>query len=261
MIRALIVTLALVAVACDKPAETPAPVEPAPVAKAEAKPAAEPKLEPKSVAAVQAPAKPAAVKPAPAPAAAGLLDPTKATATAPDTFKVTFQTTKGDFTVEVHRAWAPMGADRFYNLVKVGFFTDVAFFRVISGFMAQFGIHGDPKVSAAWKSARITDDPVDSKVASNTRGRLTFAMAGPNTRSTQFFISFADRNARLDGMGFPPIGEVVDGMNVIDSIHSGYGEGAPRGQGPAQGRLQGEGNAYLKAEFPRLDYIKAAKVL
>ena len=193
------------------------------------------------------------------------MDPTKATETAPDTFKVKFETTKGAFTVQVNRAWAPTGADRFYNLVKVGFFSEVSFFRAISGFMVQFGIHGDPKVNAMWRPKRIKDDKVDPKVVSNTRGKLTFAMAGPNTRTTQFFINYSDRNARLDGMGFPeafpPIGEVIEGMNVVDNLHTGYGEGAPRGRGPAQGRLQSEGNAYLKAEYPLLDYIKKATLL
>jgi cyclophilin family peptidyl-prolyl cis-trans isomerase len=152
-------------------------------------------------------------------------------------------------------------------LVRAGFFNDVAFFRVIKGFMAQFGVHGDPKVAAVWKSARIQDDPVNPQVASNTRGKLTFATAGPNTRSSQFFINYSDGNARLDGMGFSPIGEVigglkarVQGMTVVDNLYNGYGEGAPRGKGPAQGRLQSEGNAYLKAEFPEMDYIKSVTI-
>lgn len=186
-----------------------------------------------------------------------LKNPSKAVEKAPETFKVKFSTTKGDFTVEVTRAWAPLGADRFYNLVKNGYFTDVAFFRVISGFMMQFGIHGDPEVSAAWRPARIQDDPVKQ---SNARGYITYAMAGPDTRTTQLFINFGD-NSQLDSMGFSPFGKVTEGMNVVDSIYAGYGEGAPRGMGPDQGRVQLEGNKYLKAEFPRMDYIKSAALL
>jgi peptidyl-prolyl cis-trans isomerase A (cyclophilin A) len=159
--------------------------------------------------------------------------------------------------MQVNRAWAPNGADRFFNLVKAGFFDDVVFFRVIDGFMAQFGIHGDPKVSAVWKEATIADDPV---VQSNARGFVSFATAGPNTRTTQLFINFAD-NKKLDGMGFSPIGQIVDGMNVVDSLHKGYGEGAPRGAGPAQGRIQTEGNAYLRKDFPKLDSIRTARIV
>ncbi len=190
-------------------------------------------------------------------ASAALLDPSKATLTAPDTFKVKMATTKGDFTIEVTRAWAPNGADRFYNLAKAGYFTDIAVFRVIDGFMAQFGIHGDPKVSKAWRGAKIKDDPVKQ---SNTRGYITYAMAGPNTRTAQLFINFGN-NAMLDSQGFSPFGKVVKGMDVVDSIYKGYGEGAPRGRGPSQGRVQMEGNAYLKKSFPKLDYIKSATVL
>jgi len=186
-----------------------------------------------------------------------LKDPSKATEKAPETFKVKFNTTKGDFTLEITRAWSPLGVDRFYNLVKGGYFTDIAFFRVISGFMVQFGIHGDPAVAAAWRGARIADDPVKQ---SNTKGYISYAMAGPNTRTTQMFINFGD-NERLDGMGFSPFGKVVEGMNVVESIYSGYGEGAPSGMGPDQGRVQMQGNAYLKAEFPKMDYIKSAALL
>jgi len=192
----------------------------------------------------------------PAATSADLSDPSKLTAKAPDSFKVRFDTTKGNFTVEVTRSLAPNGADRFYNLVRSGYFTDIAFFRVISGFMCQFGIHGDPKVSAAWRPAQFPDDPVK---ASNTRGAITFATAGPNTRTTQFFINFGD-NANLDGMGFSPFGKVVQGMDVVDKINSEYGEGAPRGRGPDQGRVQREGNTYLKKDFPNLDYIKSAAI-
>jgi len=184
-------------------------------------------------------------------------DPSKLTAKSPESFKVKFETTKGSFTVEVTRSLAPNGADRFYNLVRSGYFKDLAFFRVITGFMCQFGIHGDPKVSAAWRSAKIPDDPVK---ASNTRGAITFATAGPNTRTTQLFINFGD-NANLDKMGFSPFGKVAEGMEVVDKINSEYGEGAPAGRGPSQGRVQGEGNAYLKKDFPNLDYIKSASIV
>ncbi|MBU2575429.1 MAG: peptidylprolyl isomerase [Elusimicrobia bacterium] len=185
-----------------------------------------------------------------------LLNPQSANAAAPATFKVMFKTTRGDFTVEVTRAWAPLGADRFYNLVKAGYFTDLAFFRVISGFMVQFGIHGDPAVSAKWREARIQDDPVKE---SNTKGYISYAMAGPNTRTTQLFVNYGN-NARLDNSGFSPFGKVTEGMAVVESIYPGYGEGAPSGMGPDQGRTQMEGNAYLKKDFPKMDYILSASI-
>ena len=186
-----------------------------------------------------------------------LLQPATLTATAPDVYKVAFDTSKGPFVVEVHREWAPNGADRFYNLVRNGYYDDVRFFRVVSGFMAQFGLHGDPAINTAWDDASIPDDPV---VQSNTRGMMTFAMAGPNTRTTQVYINLVD-NARLDRMGFAPFGKVVEGMEVVDALHSGYGEGAPRGRGPRQDRIATEGNAYLAAEFPELDYVKTARIV
>ena len=176
---------------------------------------------------------------------------------APATFRVAFETTRGNFVVESRRDWAPLGADRFYNLVREGFFDDVRFFRVIDGFMAQFGISGDPQVAAAWQGARIPDDPV---VTGNTRGRISFATSGPGSRTTQLFINYGD-NSRLDEMGFSPIGEVVEGMEVVDALHAGYGEGAPRGRGPDQARIQREGNAYLASEFPDLDWIRAARIV
>lgn len=190
-------------------------------------------------------------------AAGDFSDPSKLTEKAPETFKAQFDTTKGKFTIEVTRSLSPNGADRFYNLVRSGYFKDVAFFRVIPGFMAQFGINGDPKVSATWRKASISDDPVKG---SNTRGAVTFAMAGPNTRTTQFFINFAD-NLRLDSMGFSPFGKVTEGMDVVDKINGEYGEGAPNGRGPRQDRIQGEGNAYLKKDFPNLDYINSASIV
>lgn len=185
-----------------------------------------------------------------------LMHPESATEQAPDVFKVVFDTTQGVIVVEVHREWAPLGADRLYNLVKIGFFDDVAFFRVIDGFMAQFGYHGDPAVIDVWKDAAIKDDPV---VKSNKRGFVSFATSGANSRTTNLFINTAD-NTRLDSMGFAPIGQVIEGMKVVDALFSGYGEGAPRGMGPGQGRIRAEGNAYLKASFPKLDYIKSARI-
>jgi peptidyl-prolyl cis-trans isomerase A (cyclophilin A) len=186
-----------------------------------------------------------------------LLDPPHATEQAPERFRVRFETTKGPFVIEVTRAWAPRGADRFYNLVRVGYYDDVSFFRVIENFMVQFGIHGDPAVNAAWRQARIPDDPVTQ---SNKRGMVTYAMAGPDSRTTQLFINFRD-NTGLDGQGFSPFGRVIEGLSVVDSLYSGYGEGAPSGMGPEQGRAQGEGNTYLKARFPKLDFVKTARLV
>jgi len=177
--------------------------------------------------------------------------------TAPETFKVKLTTTKGDAVISVTRSWAPRGADRFYNLVKNGFFTDTAFFRVIDGFMVQFGIHGNPSISAKWRGANIEDDPVKQ---SNGRGYVSFATAGPGTRTTQMFINFGN-NSFLDGQGFSPFGKVTEGMDVIDSLYKGYGEGAPSGDGPDQGSIQMKGNEYLKAGFPKLDYIKSAEII
>jgi len=185
-----------------------------------------------------------------------LLDPSRATERAPDEYTVELQTTAGPILIDVERAWAPKGADRFYNLVKIGYFEDVAFFRVIDGFMAQAGISGDPAVTRAWRSARIQDDP---PTQSNTRGMVTFATSGPNSRTTQFFINFVD-NSRLDRMGFAPFGKVRD-MKNVDALHAGYGESAPRGRGPKQGDITSRGNAYLKAEFPELDYIESARIV
>ncbi len=188
--------------------------------------------------------------------AQGLGNPAALNAQAPAIYKVKFDTSKGAFVLEVHRDWAPNGADRFYNLVKNGFYDNDRFFRVVSGFMVQFGINGDPKVSAVWLNASIKDDPVKQ---SNQRGFITFATAGPNTRTTQVFINFADNRA-LDRQGFSPFGRVVSGMEVVDALYSGYGEGAPQGLGPEQGRIQSQGNTYLISSFPKLDYIKKATI-
>jgi peptidyl-prolyl cis-trans isomerase A (cyclophilin A) len=185
-----------------------------------------------------------------------LMNPSALTEQAPAVYRVHFDTSKGPFAVEVHRDWAPIGADRFYNLVKSGFYDDTRFFRVIEGFMVQFGVNGDPRVSAVWREARIKDDPVR---ISNARSFVTFATAGPNTRTTQVFINYGD-NSNLDSQGFTPFGQVVSGMKVVDSLYGGYGEGAPRGLGPDQGKLQAEGNAYLASKFANLDYIKKATI-
>jgi peptidyl-prolyl cis-trans isomerase A (cyclophilin A) len=183
-------------------------------------------------------------------------NPAALNARAPAVYKARFDTSKGAFVVEVHRDWAPNGADRFYNLVKNGFYDNDRFFRVISGFMVQFGINGDPKISAVWRDANIKDDPVTQP---NLPGYITFATAGPNTRTTQIFINYADNRA-LDRQGFSPFGRVVAGMPVVNALYSGYGEGAPQGLGPEQGRIQAQGNAYLIGSFPKLDYIKKAAI-
>jgi peptidyl-prolyl cis-trans isomerase A (cyclophilin A) len=196
---------------------------------------------------------------APAPAEKPSLDkPKTLTLRAPDLFRAKFATSKGDFVIEAHRDWAPNGADRFYNLVKAGYYNDIRFFRVVSGFMVQLGIHGKPELNAIWREQQIPDDPA---VKSNTRGFVSFATAGPGTRTTQFFVNFDDRNSRLDTMGFSPFGQVTSGMEVVDSLYAEYGEGAPQGRGPNQGRIQDEGNAYLMRDFPKLDYVKEATIL
>jgi peptidyl-prolyl cis-trans isomerase A (cyclophilin A) len=180
-----------------------------------------------------------------------LLNPASLKAKAPAVFKAKFTTTAGDFVVEVHRDWAPNGADRFYNLVRYGYFTNAAFFRVVPGFVVQFGLSADPAVNKVWKTATIKDDPV---VQSNKRGNLVFASAGPNTRTTQLFINFVD-NTRLDGMGFAPFGSVVEGMAAVDKIFPAYGET------PRQDLIAEQGDAYLKANFRDIDRIKLARIV
>lgn len=187
-------------------------------------------------------------------AEAALKNPALANETAPGSFKVKFETTKGDFVVEATRDYSPAGVDRLYNLVKIGFFQDIAFFRVLDGFVVQFGIHGDPETAITWQDATIPDEKT---VVSNQPGFLTYAKGGPNTRSTQFFINLVD-NASLDARGFPPIGKVIQGMEVVEALYSGYGEGAPMGRGPSQAKITSVGNSYLQKEFPNLDYIKTA---
>lgn len=193
-------------------------------------------------------------------ASSALANPDKAeiAAPAPDSFRVAMETSKGNFTILARREWAPKGVDRFYHLVRLGFFDDVRFFRVLPGFMAQFGMHGDPKVNAAWESMQLEDDPVK---AENKRGMVTFAKtSAPNSRSTQLFINTVD-NLNLDGDGFAPIGEVVEGMSVVDSLYADYGEGPPFGGGPDQGRMASQGNAYLAQSFPKLDFIRRARIV
>ena len=206
-----------------------------------------------AIAAAQTPA----AKPAPKPAAASrLLNPAAITGKAPELFKAKLDTSKGAIVIEVHREWAPIGADRFYNLVRNGFYNNVRFFRVLQGFMAQFGMNGTPAIQKAWTASAVNlkDDPVKQ---SNKRGYVTFANAGPNSRSTQLFINLVD-NTFLDpdAMHFAPFGQVVEGMEVADMLYSGYG----RTNVPDQQSITSEGNAYLNKEYPKLDYIKTATI-
>ena len=235
MKRSALVALVAFVAACEK--APPPPVEKAPTPPVAAAPA-EPVVPPIST--------------------AGLLHPdaAKLAATGPDSFSVHVITSKGAFDLIVRRAWSPKGADRLYYLVSNGYYDGIRFFRVLDGFMAQFGAAGDPEIAKVWEPLRIKDDPVRQ---SNTRGRLTFATGGPDTRTTQLFINFGN-NGQLDQSGFSPIGEVKAGMNVVDSLYNGYGEGAPAGPGPDQGRIGREGNPYLNKEYPKLDYIKTARV-
>jgi len=215
-----------------------------------AKPSAQKPAAQKPTAQKPPPPKPApAAKPsAPNPA---LRTPSKLKDRAPEVFTANFDTTAGPFVVEVHRAWAPKGADRFYNLVKYGYFDNTRFFRVLPKFMVQFGINGDPKIQSGWREANITDEPVTQ---SNKRGYITFAKAAaPNSRTTQVFINFRD-NAFLDPQGFAPFGQVISGMESVDKINAEYGEQ------PDQGEIQSRGNAYLTKEFPRLDYVRKATI-
>jgi peptidyl-prolyl cis-trans isomerase A (cyclophilin A) len=184
---------------------------------------------------------------------AKLKTPSQLNEKAPDSYKARFVTSAGTFVIDVHRDWAPLGADRFYNLVKNGFYDDVRFFRVLDKFMAQFGMNGDPSIQQAWSNANFKDDPPKQ---SNKRGYVTFAKASaPNSRSTQVFINFID-NDFLDPQGFAPFGQVVEGMDVVDKLYSGYG----RDNVPDQGKITTQGNAYLAKEYPKLDYIKKATV-
>jgi cyclophilin family peptidyl-prolyl cis-trans isomerase len=177
---------------------------------------------------------------------------------APELFRARCETSQGSFEIEVRREWAPHGADRFFALTAAGFFDDSRFFRVVAGFVAQFGVAGDPAVTAAWRDRTIPDDPVRR---SNVRGTIAYAMTGPGTRSTQLYINLAD-NTRLDGQGFAPIGSVAAGMDAVDRLYAGYGERAGGGmRGGQQGKLLAGGNAWLDAEFPRLDRLLRVRIL
>jgi len=263
--RNLLIALLVVASAAgcggdpEPPRLTTAPEPPKPVAKAPEAPKP-PAPRPPSPPPPDVKPESKGTEAAAAPVNKVLLDPSRPdwVGQAPAEFKAKFETSKGDFVILVKREWSPRGADRFYSLVKNGYYDGVVFFRVVAGFMAQFGIHGSPEVSAAWRNASIPDDPVTQ---SNKRGMVSYAMRGPNTRTTQIFINYADRNDRLDGMGFSPFGKIVEGMEVVDALYSAYGEGAPQGRGPRQDRIQSEGNAYLKSEFKELDFVKTAKIL
>jgi len=182
-----------------------------------------------------------------------LLRPAALKSQAPATYRVRFVTTRGEFTLAVTRVWAPIGADRFYNLVQHHFYDNSSVFRVVPGFVAQFGLSSFPPVSAAWKKTEIKDDPVTK---SNKKGTITFATAGPNTRTTQVFINLAD-NQRLDRMGFAPFGEVEGkGMNVVEMFYDQYGD-----NGPDQDKIQGEGKSYVDKGFPKIDTIKSATIV
>jgi peptidyl-prolyl cis-trans isomerase A (cyclophilin A) len=191
------------------------------------------------------------------PAAGGLKNPAALKETAPAVYNAKFETSAGAFVVEAHRDWAPLGADRFYNLVKNGFYDNCRFFRVLANFMAQFGINGDPAVMSAWRGATIGIDPVKE---SNKRGYITYAMGRtPDTRTTQVFINYKD-NSFLDSQGFAPFGKITSGMDVVERLYAEYGEGAPNGKGPDQGRVQMEGNVYLTKDFAKLDYVRKATI-
>jgi peptidyl-prolyl cis-trans isomerase A (cyclophilin A) len=174
---------------------------------------------------------------------------------APDIYHVRLDTSKGLVDVEVHRDWAPIGADHFYQLVKNGFYDGDRFFRVVRGFAVQFGINGDPKTNELWSTGMLPDDPVKEK---NVKGALTYAKTGPNGRTTQLFFNLSDNRKTLDHSGFAPIGKVVDGMAVVASLYGFYGDMPPAGQGPDPNKIQQQGNEYLELHFPRLDFIKKA---
>ncbi len=175
----------------------------------------------------------------------------------PSVFRIRFETNKGPFVAEVRREWSPHGADRFYDLVRFRFYDGARFFRALKGFVVQFGIAADPRLEAQWRASVILDDPPKQ---SNQRGTLTFATSGPNSRTTQVFVSLSD-NGRLDSRGFTPFGEVVEGMEVFDRLYFGYGDGPPRGSGPDQEKIETQGNQYLERDFPRLDFIRTARIV
>jgi peptidyl-prolyl cis-trans isomerase A (cyclophilin A) len=254
LLRIAVLTALSASCAANEPSFAPPPASPAPAA-APAAPAAPPAAPrptpPEAPAPVPTRAAPttAPVDPRLLPEGDGLPPP------APARYTVRLDTTKGPVLIDVTRAWAPHGADRFHDLVRRGAYDDNAFFRAVAGFMVQVGIPGDPRVSAAWRTKHIPDDP---PVEHNVRGTVTFATSGPDRRVNQFFVNLVD-NTRLDAMGFAPLGRVRD-MAAIDALYTGYGEGAPQGRGPSQARIQLEGNAYLRAEFPELDYLRTARI-
>lgn len=223
--------LLLSVVACDKPAESTT---------ASATASTKPKPPPKPSASV--------------PKGPPLLNPAAATEKAPDLYWVKLETTKGDAVIEVTRAWAPRGADRFYNLVKIGYYDDVAFYRVTLE-VAQFGINGDPKVTQAWRDAYIMDEKVEKP---NAKGMVTFARRQSDTRTTQIFINLKDNSADFDDQGFAPFGKVVEGMDVIEKLDNSHGERPQQGDAPK--KMVAEGNPYIKKTFPKLDYIKKATI-
>ena len=183
-----------------------------------------------------------------------LLQPSRFAATAPERFRVRFETSEGEFVVAARRDWAPLGVDRFYNLVRGGFFDDSRVYRAVDGFVAQFGLNGDPYVNQAWKTEFLVDDPVTQ---TNRRGTVTFAKGGRHSRTTEIFVNLRD-NPQLDENGFAPIGEVVEGLEVADAFYTAYGDGPPRGEGPYQAMVEARGNAYLDADFPELTRIERA---
>jgi peptidyl-prolyl cis-trans isomerase A (cyclophilin A) len=204
------------------------------------------------------PAKAPAKTAAPA-ASSRLMHPELAKAKAPDLYRVKVTTGKGDFVIEVHRDWAPNGADRFYNLVRAGYFAGDGFYRMVAGVFVQFGIHSNPEVTKAWAAAPIKDDP---RTQHNTPGSVVFAMAGPNTRTTQVFINFQDNSSQLDGSGFSPFGTVTEGMDVVKSLYSGYGDMKEMGgAGPSQALYTQQGRGYLDKSFPLIDKIVSTAVI
>jgi peptidyl-prolyl cis-trans isomerase A (cyclophilin A) len=260
-IRVLMVSFLLAGLTACGGSQSSQPAPEVPEKSSSSAPAAEaPAAPPSTPTSSSTPAPAAAAAPAESKASPfdpALLNPASLRAKAPKEYEVKFATTQGDFVVKVTRAWAPNGADRFYNLARHHFFDGSSFFRVLPGFVVQFGLSAYPQVSRAWAQAAIKDDPV---VQSNHRGFLTFAMAGPNTRTTQVFINLG-ANERLDQMGFSAFGMVTDGMDVVEKLYSGYGEGAPDGNGPNQELIQTRGRTYLERSFPKLDTIKTATLV
>ena len=251
LMAALAVALLMLVGCAEEPAPAPETAQEEEATKPPPEPAAE---EPPAETAEAPPAeeaKPPAEEPKPAAAKKSLMNPSALNEKAPDVFMVNLATSKGLIKVQVTRSWAPVGADRFYNLVKNGFYDEARFFRVVPNFVVQFGMHADPAVSKVWEGQRIKDDPV---TRTNRKGSLTYAAAGvPNTRTTQVFINLK-ANAFLDSQGFAPFGRVVEGMDLVEALHSGYGEQ------PEQPMIRAQGNSYLNKTFPNLDYIQSATI-